>query len=432
MMRAMRQARRLEQEEESSAVANNIIACFMWLTTFCLTPCVFQAYGRYETVRLAWAFSLSHIIIDILQDIVPLPLLLLVEGVFVGGFFATARDPESVPLAGLAAAPAAAVPEVLDEGRGEESIWTLAFSSPRTSIFVFLLEVVQVYRAVFALSRIVNSAISNDRWDSSEDTKCKQMGAAFVVGLCAVLYSVAGVLMWNAFSTTNDTYLGVVLALVCISGIVLSVLIGSGTFVAATLTLVAASLSAFGGSKGTAAIEATILRRKGAGANGGKELATSSRRLTDLEWVEVVEAAIVLLAFGIEQFRSHYREDGTLDKKRGRRAMKRRGSRCGFCCGGNGSDSDGGSIAGWIDGGSEYATIKKEWKQFQGILFQCAKKVFVIAAYTSVVVNIRRYGSIDIEGMNLFCTRLAQSFVLVALLFYKLIYVFYTDYYGAD
>lgn len=401
-MRAMRQAQKHNYYDGFSTVANNAVASLIWLATFCLIPSVFQAYGKDGTVRLAWTFSLSHVIIDIFQGIVPLPFLLLIEGVFVGVFFITAGDPDVTEAIKIAQESKAA----------QESVWSLAFSSPYSSALIFLIEAVHIHKLIFAITKGVLSVVipsystdnaGSGRWDvnynndDDDNNTFRKVGVSFIIGLCIVLYGVGGYLLWNAFLVSDKTNIGVVLAVLCIFGIVLSMWARSGSFVAAVLTFMFASLNAFYGAKAMYLAEE---QRKNVINSGNKAL--SMRKLTNLEWAEICEAAIALFVFGINQFESHY---GGKDAPR----RRRRGS---------------------FDGYGVSDTISKEWEQVRQILWQCAVKVCVIAAYTSAVINVRKFGSFDDVEMNLFYTRVAQSFVMAFLLFCRLIYMIFSDYYN--
>lgn len=402
-------------DDKSFINANNFVITLIWFATFALIPSVFQAYDKDETVRLAWTISLSHIVIDILQGIAPLPFLLLIEGVFVGIFFATVSDPDDT--------------EAIKIGQNKqaegESIWSLVFSSPYTSAFIFIVETIQVHNLLFSISNKIKSiflsstkdddyGIGHNSYidDDDDNIKCRKIGLSFIIGLCIVLYGVSGILLWNAFLPVNETYLGVVLALLCISGIGLSLWVGSGTFVAATLTLVFASFSALCGSK---VMFLNIVRREREKSNGRIKI-FSQRMLTNLEWVEVCETAIVLFTFCVSQFAGSDDDDENDCNKYGKnRRYQRKNSFSGYS-----SDYD-------YNGG--YETFMKEWEQVKSILFQCVKKMIVIVAYTSTVINIRRFGDIDFMGLDLFHVRLVQSFLLALFLFCKLIYIFCCDYY---
>lgn len=397
----MRQAQKRHQHDGFPTFANNAVAGLIWLTTFCLIPNVFQAYGKDGAVRLAWTFSLSHVIIDIIQGIVPHPFLLLIEGVFVGVFFITAGDPDVTE----------AIKIAQESKATQESVWSLAFSSPYSSALIFLIEAVHIHKLIFAITKGVLSVIipsysidntGSGRWDvnyaddDDDNNTFRKVGVSFTIGLCIVLYGVGGYLLWNAFLGSDKTIVGVVLALLCIFGIVLSMWARSGSFVAAVLTLVFASLNVFYGAK---AMHLAEVQRKNVINSGNKTL--SMRKLTNLEWAEICEAAIALFVFGISQFESHYS---------GKDAPRRR--------------------RGSFDGYGASGTISKEWEQVRQILWQCFVKVCVIAAYTSTVINVRKFGFFDDVEMNLFYTRIAQSFVMAFLLLCRLIYMIFSDYYS--
>ena len=411
-MRAMRRAQKHQKYDESSAVANNIVASLIWLATFGLIPNVFQAYGKDETVRLGWTFSLSHIVIDILQGIVPLPFLLLIEGAFVGVFFATVSDPEETEAI-----------KIVHEDQAQENIWTLAFSSSYCSVFIFIIEVIQIHKLIFTISNKVLSTVfpsdSDDNYnfgelDDDSGVNWPKAGASLIVGVCVAMYGVAGYFLWSAFLGNKETYLGVILSLLCICGIGLSMWVSSGTFIGGILTLLVVSLNVLYGSNAASRGAARALGEKA----GGNKWLTSQGRLTNLEWSEIFEAAVALFVFGVGHFQRHKNCTGntyesSIHRGKGRRRRRR------------GSDEEDEGFLRDCDGNG----IGKECKQVREIVAQCVMKVIVIGSYTGTVINIRRYGNFGGMWIDLFHTRLIQSFVLVVLLFYRLFSTFYSDYY---